>query len=76
MDKIQTQITSDTLEGDMHTGLVSIVRSTQLQVSRQKQPDKWIKDISKQFAEEEIISMSKEHSRSCSCTLLIREQTH
>lgn len=76
MNKIQKQNTSDILEGDMHTGLVNTVRSTQLQVSRQKHPDKWIQDSSKQFAEEEIISMSKEHSRSCSCILLIREQTY
>ena len=54
MNKILKQIISDTLGKDMCKELINIIYNTQCKLIETRQSGKWIKDVNKQFAEEEI----------------------
>lgn len=55
MNKIWKQIISDTLGKDMCKELTNVICNTQCKLIEKRQSGKWIKDVNKQFAEEEII---------------------
>lgn len=55
MNKIRKQIISDTLGKDMCKELTNVICNTQCKLIEKRQSGKWIKDVNKQFAEEEII---------------------
>ena len=55
MNKTRKQIISDTLGKDMCKELTNIIYNTQCKLIEKRQSGKWIKDVNKQFAEEEII---------------------
>ena len=55
MNKILKKIVSEILGEDVCKGSANIIYNIQCKLIEKRQSDKWIKDVNKQFAEEEII---------------------